>query len=105
MDGYTSYLSDFQPAPEYSREVLYPHAGSPLYQQLRARGILPETERIGGKVLDGTAARTYRTEGGGIAETLEDLSGAVVLVIIPPEQADNYRRYSQPLPLWAWLAG
>ena len=105
MDGYTSYLSDFQPAPEYSREVLSPHAGSPLYQQLRARGILPETERIGGKVLDGTAARTYRTEGGGIAETLEDLSGAVVLVIIPPEQADNYRRYSPPLPLWAWLAG
>lgn len=30
MDGYTSYLSDFQPVPEYSREVLYPHAGSPL---------------------------------------------------------------------------
>ena len=48
MDGYTSYLSDFQPAPEYSREVLYPHAGSPPEQREKdLKAIRTQIARLG----------------------------------------------------------
>ena len=42
----------------------------------------------------------------GIAEVMPNkYSGAEVIVIIPPEQVQAYRRYQSPLPFWAWSTG
>lgn len=108
MNGYESYLSSLPPKPEYIREVVYPHCGNPLYAMLRERGILVETERkMAAKILSAAdGASTYQMEDGGIAEVMPNkYSGAEVIVIIPPEQVQAYRRYQAPLPFWAWSTG
>lgn len=107
MDGYKSYLSGFAPAPEYTREVLYPCPGEPLNTMLRTRGVMVETEMHNAKILSAAdGATTYQMADGGIAEVMPDkYSGVEVLVIVPPDQMDAYRRYKAPLPFWAWSIG
>ena len=107
MSGYDSYLNGFKPAPQHTREVLYPYFGCPLCQMLRDRGVLVESERRGAKILSAAdGAKSYRTEDGGIAEVLTDkYSGASVVVIVPPELVKDYRDYQAPLPFWAWSMG
>lgn len=108
MTGYESYLSSLPPKPEYIREVVYPYCGNPLYAMLRERGILVETERkMTAKILSAAdGASTYQMEDGGIAEVMPNkYSGAEIIVIIPPEQVQAYRRYQSPLPFWAWSTG
>lgn len=108
MIRYESYLSSLPPKPEYIREVVYPYYGNPLYAMLRERGILAETEQtMTAKILSAAdGASTYQMEDGGIAEVMPNkYSGAEVIVIIPPEQVQAYRRYQSPLPFWAWSTG
>lgn len=107
MTGYDSYVSSFPPKPEYKREVVYPSFDEPLNELLRNRGVLLETKRIGSKILSAAdGATTYQMADGGIAEVMPDkYSGVEVLVIVPPDQMDAYRRYKAPLPFWAWSIG
>jgi len=106
MNGYESYVSSFPPKPEYTREVIYPHAGEPLNAWLRSHGILVDTMTPGAKILDPAEATTYRTTGGGVAEVLEDrYSGAVVVITVSPDQMEVYNKYRPPLPFWLWSMG
>lgn len=106
MNGYESYVSSFPPKPEYTREVIYPHAGEPLNAWLRSHGILVDTMTPGAKILDPAEATTYRTTGGGVAEVLEDrYSGAVVVITMSPDQMEIYNKYRPPLPFWLWSMG
>lgn len=106
MNGYESYVSSFPPKPEYTREVIYPHAGEPLNAWLRSHGILVDTMTPGAKILDPAEATTYRTTGGGVAEVLEDrYSGAVVVITVSPDQMEVYNKYRPPLPFWLWSIG
>lgn len=106
MNGYESYVSSFPPKPEYTREVIYPHAGEPLNAWLRSHGILVDTMTPGAKILDPAEATTYRTTGGGVAEVLEDrYSGAVVVITVSPDQMEVYNKYQPPLPFWLWSMG
>lgn len=106
MNGYESYVSSFPPKPEYTREVIYPHAGEPLNAWLRSHGILVDTMTPGAKILDPAEATTYRTTGGGVAEVLEDrYSGAVVVITVSPDQMEIYNKYRPPLPFWLWSMG
>lgn len=106
MNGYESYVSSFPPKPEYTREVIYPHAGEPLNAWLRSHGILVDTMTPGAKILDPAEATTYRTTGGGVAEVLEDrYSGAVVVITVSPDQMEVYNKYQAPLPFWLWSMG
>lgn len=106
MNGYESYVASFPPKPEYTREVVYPHAGEPLNAWLRAHGVLVETEKRGAKILDGVEGTTYRTVFGGVAEVLSDrYSGEVVVITVSPDQMPAYSKYTPPLPFWAWSMG
>ena len=106
MNGYESYVSSFPPKPEYTREVIYHHAGEPLNAWLRSHGILVDTMTPGAKILDPAEATTYRTTGGGVAEVLEDrYSGAVVVITVSPDQMEVYNKYRPPLPFWLWSMG
>lgn len=106
MNGYDRYVSSFPPKPEYTREVIYPHAGEPLNAWLRSHGILVDTMTPGAKILDPAEATTYRTTGGGVAEVLEDrYSGAVVVITVSPDQMEVYNKYRPPLPFWLWSMG
>lgn len=106
MNGYESYVSSFPPKPEYTREVIYPHAGEPLNAWLRSHGILVDTMTPGAKILDPAEATTYRTTGGGVAEVLEDrYSGSVVVITVSPDQMEVYNKYQPPLPFWLWSMG
>lgn len=106
MNGYESYVSSFPPKPEYTREVIYPHAGEPLNAWLRSHGILVDTMTPGAKILDPAEATTYQTTGGGVAEVLEDrYSGAVVVITVSPDQMEVYNKYQAPLPFWLWSMG
>ena len=106
MNGYESYVSSFPPKPEYTREVIYPHAGEPLNAWLRSHGILVDTMTPGAKILDPAEATTYRTTGGGVAEVLEDrYSGAVVVITVSHDQMEIYNKYRPPLPFWLWSMG
>lgn len=106
MNGYESYVSSFPPKPEYTREVIYPHAGEPLNTWLRSHGILVDTMTPGAKILDPAEATTYQTTGGGVAEVLEDrYSGAVVVITVFPDQMEIYNKYRPPLPFWLWSMG
>lgn len=106
MNGYESYVSSFPPKPEYTREVIYPHAGEPLNAWLRSHGILVDTMTPGAKILDPAEATTYRTTGGGVAEVLEDrYSGAVVVITVSPDQMEIYNKYRPPIPFWLWSMG
>lgn len=106
MNGYESYVSSFPPKPEYTREVIYPHAGEPLNAWLRSHGILVDTMTPGAKILDPAEATTYRTTGGGVAEVLEDrYSGAVVVITMSPDQMEIYNKYRPPLPFCLWSMG
>lgn len=106
MNGYESYVSSFPPKPEYTREVIYPHAGEPLNAWLRSHGVLVDTMTPGAKLLDPAEGTTYRTTGGGVAEVLEDrYSGAVVVITVSPDQMEVYNKYRPPLPFWLWSMG
>lgn len=106
MNGYDRYVSSFPPKPEYTREVIYPHAGEPLNAWLRSHGILVDTMTPGAKILDPAEATTYRTTGGGVAEVLEDrYSGAVVVITVSTDQMEIYNKYRPPLPFWLWSMG
>lgn len=106
MNGYESYVSSFPPKPEYTREVIYPHAGEPLNAWLRSHGVLVDTMTPGAKILDPAEATTYRTTGGGVAEVLEDrYSGAVVVITVSHDQMEVYNKYQAPLPFWLWSMG
>lgn len=107
MNGYESYLSGFEPAPEYTCEVVYPYFANPLNAILRDRGVLVETAKRSAKILSAAdGATSYQMADGGIAEVMPDcFSGSVVVVIINPEQIPAYRRYKAPLPFWAWSVG
>lgn len=108
MDGYSSYLKGFEPKPQYTRTVIHPWSMSkPLFPWLEDRGVIVESEQRTAKILSAAdGAHTFSTKDGGFVEVMQDKATAEYIIIeISPNDAEAYKRYKAPLPLWAYLQG
>lgn len=101
--GYDSYVSQFPPKPEYTREVIS-QWGKPFYTWAEEHGGDTDKAVRGTKLLDSVGtSETIPTKDGGFIEAMWDNNaGVIVILLIPPDQAEVYRKYQAPLPLWAY---